>query len=255
MVLFVLFNFLLAIIVDAFGEVKANASESISVHTEVNPMISDSWRSFSRYFGFHRDHIPSDKLLAQLKRWRHGLDPDYESTDSEDEVIPYIPPGENVIRYDDDREIDQLGLRRVLRKAVIATETSRDPKFRLRSDPIGLEKDMDRVSKEISKQEGTYENLENQRGIDTAEEIAGAAKLFIKQVGEQPRMIFEDDEDPKKEELKTEGESLAEALEGMVKMQNRIVTSNRRIAIGNEEAQAAEARLHALEARLTRLMS
>jgi hypothetical protein len=255
MVLFILFNFLLAIIVDAFGEVKANASESISVHTEVNPMISDSWRSFSRYFGFHRDHIPSDKLLAQLKRWRHGLDPDYESTDSEDEVIPYIPPGENVIRYDDDREIDQLGLRRVLRKAVIATETSRDPKFRLRSDPIGLEKDMDRVSKEISKQEGTYENLENQRGIDTAEEIAGAAKLFIKQVGEQPRMIFEDDEDPKKEELKTEGESLAEALEGMVKMQNRIVTSNRRIAIGNEEAQAAEARLHALEARLTRLMS
>ena len=255
MVLFILFNFLLAIIVDAFGEVKANASESISVHTEVNPMISDSWRSFSRYFGFHRDHISSDKLLAQLKRWRHGLDPDYESTDSEDEVIPYIPPGENVIRYDDDREIDQLGLRRVLRKAVIATETSRDPKFRLRSDPIGLEKDMDRVSKEISKQEGTYENLENQRGIDTAEEIAGAAKLFIKQVGEQPRMIFEDDEDPKKEELKTEGESLAEALEGMVKMQNRIVTSNRRIAIGNEEAQAAEARLHALEARLTRLMS
>ena len=114
---------------------------------------------------------------------------------------------------------------------------------------------MDKVTKEISKQEGTYDNLENQRGIDTVEEIAGAAKLFIKQVGEQPRMIFEDDEDPKDKELKTEGESLAEALEGMVKMQNKVVTSNRRIAIGNEEAQAAEARLHALEARLTRLMS
>ena len=255
MVLFILFNFLLAIIVDAFGEVKANASESISVHTEVNPMISDSWRSFTRYFGFHRDHIPADKLLAQLKRWRHGLDPDYESTDSEDDVIPYIPPGENVIRYDDDREIDQLGLRRVLRKAVIATETNRDPNFRLRAEVVGTDKGMDKVSKEISKHEGTYDNLENQRGIDTVEEIAGAAKMFIKQVGEQPRMIFEDDEDPKDKELKTEGESLAEALEGMVKMQNNIVTSNRRIAIGNEEAQAAEARLHALEARLTRLMS
>ena len=254
MVLFILFNFLLAIIVDAFGEVKSHASESISVHTELNPMISDSYRSFSRYFGFHRDHIPSDKLLAQLKRWRHGLDPDYESTDSEDEVIPYIPPGENVIRYDNDREIDQLGLRRVLRKAVIASETSRDDNFRLRADPIGEEKDMDRVAKQISKDEGTYRNLENKRGIDTVEEIAGAAKLFIKQVGEQPRIIFED-EDPKAEELKTEGENLAEALEGMIKMQNRVVTSNRRIAIGNEEAQAAEARLHSLEARLTRLMS
>jgi hypothetical protein len=255
MVLFILFNFLLAIIVDAFGEVKANASETISVHTELNPMISDSWRSFSKYFGFHRSHIPSAKLLAHLKRWRHGLDPDYESTDSDDDVIPYIPPGENVIRYDDDREIDQLGLRRVLRKAVIATETNRDPKFRLRSDPVGLEKDMDKVSKEISKQEGTYNNLENLRGIDTVEEIAGAAKLFIKQVGEQPKMLFEDDDDAKEDEIKTEGEALSEALEGMIKMQNKIVTSNRRIAVGNEEAQAAEARLHALEARLTRLMS
>ena len=255
MVLFILFNFLLAIIVDAFGEVKANASETISVHTELNPMISDSWRSFTRYFGFHRSHIPSAKLLAQLKQWRHGLDPDYESTDSDDDVIPYIPPGENVIRYDDDREIDQLGLRRVLRKAVIATETNRDPKFRLRSDPVGLEKDMDKVSKDISKQEGTYNNLENLRGIDTVEEIAGAAKLFIKQVGEQPKTLFEDDDDPKEDEIKTEGEALSEALEGMIKMQNKIVTSNRRIAVGNEEAQAAEARLHALEARLTRLMS
>jgi hypothetical protein len=143
----------------------------------------------------------------------------------------------------------------VLRKAVIATETNRDPNFRLRAEVVGTDKGMDKVSKEISKHEGTYDNKENQRGVDTVEEIAGAAKMFIKQVGEQPRMIFEDDEDPKDKELKTEGESLAEALEGMVKIQNNIVTSNRRIAIGNEEAQAAEARLHALEARLTRLMS
>ena len=79
--------------------------------------------------------------------------------------------------------------------------------------------------------------------------------MFIKQVGEQPKMLFEDDDDAKEDEIKTEGEALSEALEGMIKMQNKIVTSNRRIAVGNEEAQAAEAWLHALEARLTRLMS
>ena len=116
-------------------------------------MISDSWRSFSKYFGFHRSHIPSAKLLAHLKRWRHGLDPDYESTDSDDDVIPYIPPGENVIRYRRRQGNRPTWFAKSVEKAVIATETSRDPKFRLRSDPVGLEKDMDKVSKEISKQE------------------------------------------------------------------------------------------------------
>ena len=38
-VLMILFNFLLAIICDAFGEVKANASESVSVTTELAPMM------------------------------------------------------------------------------------------------------------------------------------------------------------------------------------------------------------------------
>ena len=40
-VLMILFNFLLAIICDAFGEVKANASESVSVTTELAPMMRD----------------------------------------------------------------------------------------------------------------------------------------------------------------------------------------------------------------------
>ena len=120
----------------------------------------DSWRSFSRYFGFHRDHIPSDKLLAQLKdgdtRFRSGLRVHGFRRRSHS-VHPARRKCYSIRRR---QRNDQLGLRRVLRKRSLPRETSRDPKFRLRSDPIGLEKDMDRVSKEISKQEGTYENLE-----------------------------------------------------------------------------------------------
>ena len=44
-VLMIMFNFLLAIICDAFGEVKANASESVHVHVELGPMLADSWKS------------------------------------------------------------------------------------------------------------------------------------------------------------------------------------------------------------------
>ena len=56
-VFMILFNFLLAIICDAFGEVKANASEAVSVTAEIGPMLRDKWRSVWRPL-FYRDHIP-----------------------------------------------------------------------------------------------------------------------------------------------------------------------------------------------------
>jgi hypothetical protein len=59
-VFMILFNFLLAIICDAFGEVKANASESVSVSTELGPMLNDSWRSTFR--SFYRNHVPESRV-------------------------------------------------------------------------------------------------------------------------------------------------------------------------------------------------
>ena len=59
-VFMILFNFLLAIICDAFGEVKANASECVSVSTELGPMLNDSWRSTFR--SFYRNHVPESRV-------------------------------------------------------------------------------------------------------------------------------------------------------------------------------------------------
>ena len=109
----ILFNFLLAIICDAFGEVKANASESVSVNTELGPMLVDSWRSTFR--SFYRSHVPEDRVRRQLKIWK-GENPDDDSDDdANDEGV------EKVLRYDDSKELDMAGLKRVLHRCVIET--------------------------------------------------------------------------------------------------------------------------------------
>lgn len=58
----ILLNFLLAIICDAFGEVKGAASESTSVLEEVGPMMVEMWRSVA-----DKKYISDATILRQLK--------------------------------------------------------------------------------------------------------------------------------------------------------------------------------------------
>ena len=68
LVFMVLLNFLLAIIVDAFSEVKASTSETVGLHTEVINLLADRARVwFGRYFNVH--HIPEGRLAALLRQW------------------------------------------------------------------------------------------------------------------------------------------------------------------------------------------
>eukprot|EP00951_Prasinocladus_malaysianus_P019101 scaffold154251_cov39-Prasinocladus_malaysianus.AAC.2 len=64
----VLLNFLLAIIVDAFSEVKENTTEQTGLHTEVGQMIREKWRSVMSCFG-RSQHIPDRRLGQLLKQW------------------------------------------------------------------------------------------------------------------------------------------------------------------------------------------
>lgn len=64
----VLLNFLLAIIVDAFSEVKASTSETVGLHTEVLNLLAERARVwFGKYFNTH--HIPEGRLAALLRQW------------------------------------------------------------------------------------------------------------------------------------------------------------------------------------------
>jgi len=67
LVFMVLLNFLLAIIVDAFSEVKEKTEETVGVHTELFMMARDKWRSLMGMCS--SNYISDAKLGTLLKQW------------------------------------------------------------------------------------------------------------------------------------------------------------------------------------------
>uniref|UniRef100_A0A061RIA9 Polycystin cation channel family n=1 Tax=Tetraselmis sp. GSL018 TaxID=582737 RepID=A0A061RIA9_9CHLO len=83
LVFMVLLNFLLAIIVDAFSEVKENTTEHTGMHTDLGQMLSEKWRSVTACFG-RSQHI-SDRRLGQLLKQWGGADEDEDEGGEEKE--------------------------------------------------------------------------------------------------------------------------------------------------------------------------
>jgi hypothetical protein len=82
LVFMVLLNFLLAIIVDAFSEVKENTQETTGLHTELGQIMRDKWRSL---LGACTGNYISDKKLGLLlKQWAGQAGPAEEETLVED---------------------------------------------------------------------------------------------------------------------------------------------------------------------------
>uniref|UniRef100_A0A7S0NBN4 Polycystin cation channel PKD1/PKD2 domain-containing protein n=1 Tax=Chlamydomonas leiostraca TaxID=1034604 RepID=A0A7S0NBN4_9CHLO len=67
LVFMVLLNFLLAIIVDAFSEVKEKTHETVGIHTELYQLLRDKWRSLLG--SCSANYISDAKLGALLKQW------------------------------------------------------------------------------------------------------------------------------------------------------------------------------------------
>ena len=219
----ILFNFLLAIICDAFGEVKANASESVSVNTELGPMLVDSWRSTFR--SFYRSHVPEDRVRRQLKIWK-GENPDDDSDDdAKDEGV------EKVLRYDDSKELDMAGLKRVLRRCVIETfQRSAESKFLLSNKSVG----------------GSMFGSKSQdkESLASAQEIEQAAEMLMSQMGVEPEGAEKDDDGP------GEVEQLQTSLEKLLKAQQRLVEGQVKVIEGQAKMADRQERLSDLEKRI-----
>ncbi|KAK9819873.1 hypothetical protein WJX72_003501 [[Myrmecia] bisecta] len=77
LVFMVLLNFLLAIIVDAFSEVKENTSETTGLHTEVGQMVREKWRSLTAGC-LNSNYVPDKRLGQLLRQW--GGEDDHEQS-------------------------------------------------------------------------------------------------------------------------------------------------------------------------------
>ena len=223
-VFMILFNFLLAIICDAFGEVKANASESVSVTTELGPMLRDSWRT--TFKSFYRNHVPEDRVRRQLKIWK-GENPD-DSDEAEHEEGP-----EKVIKYGDSKELDVAGLRRVLRRCVIETyQRSAESAFLLSNKSGG---GFAGFGKSTKKQ---------REPLATAAEIEAAADMLMAQMGAEPEGADEEDDGPGELEL------LQGSLEKLLKAQQRLVEGQVKVIEGQARMADRQERLSDLEKRI-----
>ena len=223
-VFMILFNFLLAIICDAFGEVKANASESVSVTTELGPMLRDSWRT--TFKSFYRNHVPEDRVRRQLKIWK-GENPD-DSDEAEHEEGP-----EKVIKYGDSKELDVAGLRRVLRRCVIETyQRSAESAFLLSNKSGG---GIAGFGKSTKKQ---------REPLATAAEIEAAADMLMAQMGAEPEGADEEDDGPGELEL------LQGSLEKLLKAQQRLVEGQVKVIEGQARMADRQERLSDLEKRI-----
>ena len=67
LVFMVLLNFLLAIIVDAFSEVKEKTHETVGIHTELYTLLRDKWRGLLGRCS--PNYISDQKLGALLRQW------------------------------------------------------------------------------------------------------------------------------------------------------------------------------------------
>lgn len=69
-----LLNFLLAIIVDAFSEVKEQTNETVGIHTELFMLLRDKWRGMLGRCS--PNYISDKKLGALLRQWAGEEDKD-----------------------------------------------------------------------------------------------------------------------------------------------------------------------------------
>merc|ERR1711966_302280 len=79
LVFMILLNFLLAIIVDAFSDVKGKIDETQGLPEEVAGIVAESFKSTMNRFklGF-KTHIPHNQIADQLLTWAGPLDEDEE---------------------------------------------------------------------------------------------------------------------------------------------------------------------------------
>jgi len=223
LVFMILLNFLLAIIVDAYAEIKEEAHETVSVPAEVVPMLKEKWRSSLKNKYWYTNHIPEERIRRSLKVLAGRGD---EESDSEESIEFDINP-EKVLKVGDE-DIDKETLRRVLQHCVAYAEERTDHN----DDKAGA----------ATKSGGLFGGMFGGGGAQaqqmfSALDINGAVDMLISQHGEvKPK---DDDED-------VDDEEDADVKELMERMQELIK--------GQDDLMRGQRKLEELEERLLKVM-
>ena len=69
----ILLNFVLAIIVDAYSEVKQQSHETVGILTEIAEIFSDTWKKNLKRIGLYKTYVPNHRVRLLLEAWVKGM--------------------------------------------------------------------------------------------------------------------------------------------------------------------------------------
>merc|ERR1711998_620293 len=69
----ILLNFVLAIIVDAYSEVKSESHETVGILTEITEIFSDTWKKNLKRIGLYKTYVPNHRVRLLLEAWVKGM--------------------------------------------------------------------------------------------------------------------------------------------------------------------------------------
>ncbi|KAG2493793.1 hypothetical protein HYH03_008013 [Edaphochlamys debaryana] len=242
LVYMVLLNFLLAIIVDAFSEVKEKTHETVGIHTELFTLLRDKWRSL---LGRCSPHYISDSKLGELLRqWAgEGEEDDGKGgKDAEDKrkLLTIL-----------NEDMDEETLREVFKEC-------------LRDAPASTEKEGRETSQGLLARLFKRDRKAGESNAEATEaEIVQAAHYIIERFGAVP--VEGDDEDEDDEEpmaptalpatavapvaggreavLEKERDQLAQALERLAEVQRELAEGQRNLMNGQKQLAEQQSKL------------
>mmetsp|Transcript_39231 Transcript_39231/g.47511 ORF Transcript_39231/g.47511 Transcript_39231/m.47511 type:complete len:1596 (-) Transcript_39231:688-5475(-) len=215
LVFMILLNFLLAIIVDAYAEIKEAAHETVSVPAEVYPMMREKWRTLMKSKYLYKSHIPEERIRKSLKVLAGRGN---EESDS-DESIDYDPDPEKVLSVGDE-EIDKETLNRVLQHCIAYAEE--------KSGVYDVSAKGQQGSNGILGACMPSGGNKNLPPLFSSEDVAGAVEMLLDQHG-QVKEKEEGNEDEEEEEEDIDTKELMEKMAELVKGQQNLMSSQKKL--------------------------
>ncbi|KAL3132313.1 hypothetical protein ABBQ32_008891 [Trebouxia sp. C0010 RCD-2024] len=233
LVFMVLLNFLLAIIVDAFSEVKENTHETTGLHTEVGQMVREKWRSMLASCCHGSDYVPDKRLGQLLKQWGGEEEEGVALAEKEagDKERRLRVLGED-LTAEELKEVLQACLRDAgpsgqaddKRRSLIGCFRPR------RHSKLASEEELEKAAQYVVARFGAFDNEDvSDEEEEGAEELEGKKKKAKSGVNDAL--------------LEKERDQLANALERLADVQRELAEGQRSLMTGQRQLQEQQQRL------------
>ncbi|GMH41042.1 hypothetical protein BSKO_08952 [Bryopsis sp. KO-2023] len=233
LVFMVLLNFLLAIIVDAFSEVKENTSDMTGMHTELAQMIKVKWQNFRGWLT-NKNHVPESKMGQMLKLWAGD-------SSEEEPLIKTEIFDEKKLKILGE-EIDTEALKEILNQCLVDVPPPSMTRSLLsfgRVKPtheVPTQMELNRAAEYVIERfghlPGEDEDEDGEDGEGEGEEKEGKSSSKIDGLSDETA-----------EQLELEREKLARALERLAEVQRELAEGQRNIMVGQKQLVQQQGKL------------